>query len=516
MKKLVIMLLALTLSAFATNGMNTIGNGTQSASLGGTTFLTNNASVLGLNPAIMGFADRSDLSLNVGLMFPKVHFTNSLNDLDADDQIFPLPEFSYMHKLDGDINFGVSFFAQGGMGATYEMDHNLYRDYQDQANGMPLVPQKYHSKIAYMKLTPAISYNVNNKFSIGLAPSLGYAMLEMKMPYSMSPSAMTGEIPEAALQPGFPVGSTFGDMFGAPASMGGLGYSEVTATADMEDGVTAMGFGGTIGFGYEINEQFSMGLSYTMQSDLTFEGDAGMDMTEQFGDAYGRMMQNTLAYMGANGMLVDPQNPTQAEMGQAMDMVNGSLGAMEIDMAAGMVAEYKTEVEMAWPQMIDFSISYAPVKTTTIFADVKWVNWAAAMEDFKMTMTEGSNDNINKMMGGEEVVMVMPLDWEDQIVIALGVQHQFNEMFSARVGYNYGSNPVPAETLMPLFPAVVEQHITAGVGIAPTKDLAFDLGFEFVPEVEGEVETSLLATEYNGSKSSLSEMLFHFGVNYKF
>ena len=68
-------------------------------------------------------------------------------------------------------------------------------------------------------------------------------------------------------------------------------------------------------------------------------------------------------------------------------------------------------------------------------------------------------------------------------------------MFSIRAGYNYGSNPVPAETLMPLFPAIVEHHITGGIGIAPSKDLAFDIGFEFVPEVEDEVETSLVANE---------------------
>ncbi len=508
MKKLVIMLLALTMSAFATNGMNTIGLGTQSASLGGVSFITNNASVLGMNPAIMGFADRSDLSLNVGLMMPSVHFSNDFdgvegldNDVDGDDQIFPLPEFSYMHKLDGDINFGVSFFAQGGMGATFEMDHNLYRNQDGTFD-----PQTYHSKIAYMKLTPAISYNVNENFSIGLAPSLGYAMLEMKMPYSMSPLTMEGAIP------GDPNGMTFGQMFAGDPAQGGLGYTEVTATADMEDGITAIGFGGTIGFGYEINEQFSMGLSYTMQSDLTFEGDAGMDMFAQFGDAFGRMVQGTMA-----------QNPgmTQEEA-QAAVMANfTAMGFTDLMTATGMNpdavnASYDAEVEMAWPQSIDFSLSYAPLKTTTIYADVKWINWKTAMKDFKMTMKSGDNNNVNLMMGGDEVVMVMPLEWEDQVVIALGVQHQFNDMFSARVGYNYGSNPVPTETLMPLFPAIVEQHITAGVGIAPTKDLAFDLGFEFVPEVEGEVDESDIANEYDGSKSSLSELLFHFGVNYKF
>lgn len=519
MKKLVFSLLMVALTLSATNGMSVIGLSSRAASLGGTNLILNSPHNISCNPAVMGFATESSVAFDLGLMIPTVHFTNDLNDTDSDDQIFPLPTLSYLHKSSNSkFNFGFSAFAQGGMGATYDLKHDLYYTI-DQTTGQmfkdSLNTQKYHSQIAYMKMVPAVSYNVNKDFSIGLAPSIGYAMLEMKMPYSMPTSAMNGAIPTAALQ-GFPGGSTFGDMFAAPNTQGGLAYEEVTATADMEDGVTAIGYGATIGFNYRVSDDFIVGLTYTSASTLTFEGDAEMDMTQMFGDAYGRMMENTIGYMAANGMIADPQNPTPEEMAQAQGMVDGGISAMEIDMQKGMVAEYDAEVEMSWPQQLDLAIRYAPTKNTTIYSNIKWINWEGAMDRFKMTMKNGSNSNINKMMGSEDIRMDMPLNWEDQIVFAVGVEQTINEMFIGRLGYNFGKNPVPEETVIPIFPAVVEHHITAGFGIALNKKIDIDFGYEFVVENEVEADQSIIANEYDGSKSSLSEHLLHFGLKYNF
>jgi long-chain fatty acid transport protein len=234
------------------------------------------------------------------------------------------------------------------------------------------------------------------------------------------------------------------------------------------------------------------------------------------------MVQGALMQMGVN-----PQNATSEQLQQAQGAIMGNFTAMgftELANADGSMnpnsvkASYDAEIEMSWPQLVDFSLSYSPLKTTTFYADLKWVNWENAMKDFKMTMTKGSNANVNIMIGSDEVPMVMPLNWENQIIFALGVNHVVNDMISLRLGYNYGKNPVPAETLIPIFPAVVEQHFTGGVSINATDKIGIDLGCEFVPEVEltvGSTE-SIIANEYNGSTSSLSELLFHFGLNYKF
>jgi len=71
--------------------------------------------------------------------------------------------------------------------------------------------------------------------------------------------------------------------------------------------------------------------------------------------------------------------------------------------------------------------------------------------------------------------------WEDQWVYAIGVEYAFNEMNTLRAGYNYGKNPVPDANLNPLFPAIVEQHVTLGYGLNLgqwTVNLAYEHGFE--------------------------------------
>lgn len=68
------------------------------------------------------------------------------------------------------------------------------------------------------------------------------------------------------------------------------------------------------------------------------------------------------------------------------------------------------------------------------------------------------------------------MNWEDQWVFALGAQYEINDSWTVRAGYNYGQNPVPDDTLNPLFPAIVEHHITAGFTYT-YHDWDFDFAF---------------------------------------
>ena len=121
----------------------------------------------------------------------------------------------------------------------------------------------------------------------------------------------------------------------------------------------------------------------------------------------------------------------------------------------------------------------------------------------------------------------MTICWEDRWVYAIGVQLKPTDRLTFRAGYNYGKNPVKEhdgfdgtfqtvgaqvlpnsvrtvqgatlptyyyETFRIIeFPAIVEQHLTLGVGIQVTDDFSINLGymqtFEDVLSM-GEDETS--------------------------
>jgi long-subunit fatty acid transport protein len=56
--------------------------------------------------------------------------------------------------------------------------------------------------------------------------------------------------------------------------------------------LAGIGFNGKIGFAYVVNEQLSLGLSYTMPTTITYKnGKANMDMTAQLNDAFGKAVQ---------------------------------------------------------------------------------------------------------------------------------------------------------------------------------------------------------------------------------
>jgi long-chain fatty acid transport protein len=146
--------------------------------------------------------------------------------------------------------------------------------------------------------------------------------------------------------------------------------------------------------------------------------------------------------------------------------------------------------------------------------DGKWINWANA---------EGYDD----------------FDWEDQYVVALGAQYKPNKKFAVRAGYNYGNNPVkdhdgdwsenPADTVdvqgvdfaeanyeylrIIGFPAIVEQHITLGIGYEFSPKFAVNLGYMYALEetIESTSKNDIITYE-----SSLSEQSLELGLTWRF
>jgi long-chain fatty acid transport protein len=495
----------------ATNGMSMIGNGARMSGMGGTSMgLAGDTNLMNSNPAGISTIGSRQVDATLGLLMPAVHFSNGLNDDDADSALFPLPSLGYVHGgTPGPWTFGLGLFAQGGMGATYpSLSHNLFRAYD--ANPLTqdaLVDQEYHSNIAYLKFAPTVAYQVNDALSVGIALNAGYAMMEMRMPYSIDPLAMKGAVPGAG-------GMTFGQMFGAPQAQGGLGYDEVTAYADLKDGVTANGWGAKLGVRYEVTNRMSFGASYTMKSTLDFSGNATMDMTSQFNNAYERMVMGALA----GGAAQNPMSPTAQELQNAQAGVNQQLGGMGIDMAQGMADEYDVDIEFAWPRQFSVGGAYDLNDKLRFALDLGWINWKDSMEKFVMQLKGGTNANINAMMGTPDgsMTMEMPLDWDDQVVIAIGTEYQATQDLVLRGGFNYADNPVPGSTVIPIFPAVVTSHISIGAGYRITDAFSLDAAYEYVPANEITAKQSVIANEYNGSSSELGENIVHISGRYSF
>ena len=496
-KTLLIALMLIAAGAYSTDGTRMVGFDARSVGRGGTSIgIFNSTTLMMTNPAGISFLNGSSMDVGMSLMIPGMKFTNTINnDVQGGTNYFPLPDIAFVHHQDdNDLTWGVGAFTQGGMGADFTLNHNLFRN----ADGS-FAPQRYHSKLAVMQGGISAAYRLSPQFSVGVSAHLVYGQMEFAMPYSLAPSIMKGVI-----NPG--TGMTFGDMFAGPPASGGFGYTEVTAAADMS-GLTAFGFSGKIGIAYKVNDKFTVGASYTSPSALTFKnGKAKMDMTAQLNNAFGLAVQGYIAH-----------NPGATQT-QAQQAVMAQFAGLGIDLSKGVAASYDLEAKMTFPQSIGVGLGYRVSPNLQLALDAEWVNWKNAFDKMGLSLSNGDNANVNRMLGNSgSFSLDFPLNWKDSYCIRLGLEYAASVPLTLRAGYAYGSNPVPESTIFPVFPAIVENHIMVGASYQLFDALSLNAAYEIaLNKSETAISQSLLAREYNNSVSQLSENIFHLSFTWLF
>lgn len=494
MKKLVLLatvgLFLGNLSIHAQNGTRLIGYDAKTIGRGGTVTGTfDNPSLMMNNPAGIAFLNSSQLDINFSLMAPGVTFTNGLNDAEGDKNLFPLPSLWYVRKIkESKLTYGFGLYTQGGMGADFKLNHALF--FPDK--------QTYHSKFAVMQGGPSLAYQLNNKLSVGLSAHLLYSGMEFQMPFSMPPYMLQGVINPMT-------GMTFGDMFAAPFEQGGLAYTEVTAAANMHE-LSTFGFAGKIGLAYKPSEKFSLGINYNTPTTLKFkEGKADMDMSAQMNDAFGKVVAGILQ-----------QNPSMSFQ-DAQTAAMGAFAQMGIDLSKGAVATYSLDNEFGLPGSLAVGISVKPGQHLRLGLDMEWIQWKKAFDQMDMNLSGGANTNINTMMGNTgSFAMYFPLEWKNTVVIRTGAEFDLNKKWMGRLGYAYGSNPVPSATVFPVFPAIVKHHAMAGLSVQASKKIGLNFAYEhaFKSELKA-TNPSKIAEEFSGSTSGLKTDIFHVSLSWK-
>lgn len=176
------------------------------------------------------------------------------------------------------------------------------------------------------------------------------------------------------------------------------------------------------------------------------------------------------------------------------------------------------DLELESPQTFGVGIAYEPVQNVLLIeTDAKWLNWADA---------DGYKD----------------FGWKDQWVFNIGAQYKPTPKLALRAGYNYGKSPIrshswddskgfvdlqgkqaPATFYEILriagFPAIVEHHLTAGIGYQLTKSVSLDLAYMHAFEKSIKETGTVCGPEGCGPGSveaSLYEDSLEFGITWRF
>jgi long-chain fatty acid transport protein len=208
------------------------------------------------NPAAISVFDQNVLSINAGLFFSSPELSSTYGPLSGttvDDRgvsIMPAAAMVF-GKEESPHTFGVSAFGISGFGVTFPENTNYPQDLQGNPNpnynpNDPVNPINFpqfaggfgHIESNYLLFQVGLTYayEISENLSVGLAPTINYAALELAPNPLASPSQTLG----------YPVSNQ----------------------------ASAIGYGGQVGVFYQSENGFKLGVSYKSPqffSDFDFE-----------------------------------------------------------------------------------------------------------------------------------------------------------------------------------------------------------------------------------------------------
>lgn len=449
--------LAVSSSVLATNGMNLEGYGPEAHAMGGASMAYDNGTAAVMNnPATLGFMDKSRLDVALGFLGPDV----TSGGADSSGDGYFMPALGYINRS-GPLAFGVAMFSQGGMGTEYDgsSPHAQTSD------------ETVRSEVGVGRLIAPLAFKVNSKLSLGATLDLVWAGMDIKMALS---GTQFGDLVTPGQQT---MGRASGSLV---ASIGAFGLPVNFARFDFSDGspftgeAKGTGFAGKIGAMFQVNNRWAIGATYHTKTSLD---DLETDNA--------RLTAN----VDASGAGFSTRTP--------------------MTLSGKMIVK-----DFQWPETIAAGTMYKVNNQLSLVADLKLIRWSEVMKDFNMSFiaSQSSSNDFSAVFGagadlrGQSMDATLYQNWDDQTVLLVGGAYQLTPNVVLRGGYNYSSNPVPDQYMNPLFPAIVEHHLTMGTGYAIDQRSA--INFSLGIGLESSVDNAAGETTHSQTNWQLSYSYF--------
>jgi len=195
----------------------------------------------------------------------------------------------------------------------------------------------------------------------------------------------------------------------------------------------------------------------------------------------------------------------------------GNMGAefQALGLAAQPTFAYHAQVHVKLPPSALLSASFQATHTTRLNFQTDWIGWRNSFKTLPVALTQGTNSDINGLLGSPSLDDSVPLQWKNQIAFRGAVERTLRENVVLSAGYLHGNNPVPNSTLSPLTAAMMQDGITAGVGwsLGPLRFNAA-YGFDFTSH-EDVGKSALLYNEYSNSRTSIGTQAFTLSTSFR-
>lgn len=158
--------------------------------------------------------------------------------------------------------------------------------------------------------------------------------------------------------------------------------------------------------------------------------------------------------------------------------MNGGSAVVNMN-AAGLGAVTYRDVRIsgfALPREIAAGAAWQATDRMLLSAKVGWLNWADALKSSTLALSSPSNS-----AAPASIENTAALNWKNQTVYSVGTAYAWDDRTILRAGFNYGANPVPAQSMDPLLAAISVRHWTAGASHRLDNGWELGAGFEYQP-----------------------------------
>ena len=226
--------------AFAINGPQLIGFSAESTALAGSGHVAiADTSAINTNPAALSLIQGTRFDVTAGALQAFLHHSDVFgnNTVAGQNNVYALGNLGFATRLASvpGLTVGAGIFTQGGFGTDNRNLATAFGTRDDTS-----------SFLRYFKFAVAMSYEVTDKLSIGIAPSIGYSDVSLRL------FPGTSVLPSPGLPNGF-AGFSIRDRCARNGGLGGLG----------DECPSDVVFGVKVGTMYRVLPWLTVGATYT-------------------------------------------------------------------------------------------------------------------------------------------------------------------------------------------------------------------------------------------------------------
>jgi long-chain fatty acid transport protein len=197
-------------------------------------------------------------------------------------------------------------------------------------------------------------------------------------------------------------------------------HFNLTKNEPLASGVDAWGYGGRLGMIYKATAETTLGASFSAES--------------QMQDMEGRATLTALS----------------STAGQIP--LTGKIQIKDFQM----------------PANLNLGIGHRLTSQWLVTADVSRIYWKSVMKDIKVAFVTDA---------GGDLGILLPQDYKDQTVLALGTAYELDDKLTLRGGLRFASQALRSSTLFAVIPATPTKHWSAGLTYAFSKQSKLDVAY---------------------------------------